>query len=50
MQIFEGKSVFGGIDLLCADDIERIAVAGIPIGDDRDIDRVADAGQLLCHF
>lgn len=36
--------------LLCADDIERIAVAGIPVSDDRDIDRMADAGQLLCHF
>ena len=34
---------------LC-DDIERIAVAGIPVSDDRDIDRMADAGQLLCHF
>ena len=50
--VFEEDAGSAGLfkHLLCADDVQCIAVAGVAVGNDGKVGGVADAGQLFSHF
>ena len=50
--VFEEDAGSAGLfkHLLCADDVQCIAVAGVAVGNNGKVGGVADAGQLFSHF